>query len=273
MLKYFYDVKMLEVAALDKLKQGGLISPPWPDRRPGFLASLRQGVKEEGLAIIAEYKRASPSQGDICLDLSPQEVVKAYVNGGARAISVLTESTKFKGSLEFLEQARAASTTSPLLRKDFIIDPLQVEATAATAASAILLIVKLTPQVEKLRQLRQLAESYGLEAVVEVFDQEDLLLARKSGAKVIQVNSRNLNTLAVDTDFSLKMAHDFKRDSDQELWISASGLETPADLEAAREAGFEAVLIGTSLMRGGDPAASLKKIRSASGRSRSRGQG
>lgn len=127
----------------------------------------------------------------------------------------------------------------PLLRKDFILHPLQVRLTAATPASALLLIVRLTPDVRRLRGLRELAESFGMEAVVEIFSAEELVLARESGARVIQVNARDLDTLRVDRTACLNMGA-ARRDG--EIWIAASGMSEPDHLRRAAEAGFDAAL-------------------------------
>ncbi|MDR1576963.1 MAG: indole-3-glycerol-phosphate synthase [Deltaproteobacteria bacterium] len=220
-----------------------------------FLASLRRARQSRGLAIIAEYKRASPSLGDIDLELSPTAAAASYE--AADAISVLTEETFFKGSLSFLETLALAG--KPLLRKDFIFDPLQVSATALTKAAAILLIVRLTPEPELLTKLVEQAWLLNLEPVVEVFGPRDLALARDSGARIILVNSRDLETLRVDLDGPLKLIKNFPPQP-QELWIAASGLKTAEDLARARAAGFGAVLLGSALMGAKDSKMALNAL-------------
>ena len=150
----------------------------------------------------------------------------------------------------------------PLLRKDFLFHPLQIAETAATPASALLLIVRLTPDVALLRRLREEAEGFGLDAVVEVFDAADLALARAAGSRIIQVNARDLESFAVDRAACLRLADAFRHDANgrEEIWIAASGLERREHLTAAADAGFDAVLLGTALMRGGRPGEALRAI-------------
>lgn len=261
MFNYFKKAKAIEIKALEHLEALGRL----PDSRPGprldFGQTLRRAAASRGLAIIAEYKRASPSQGDIALDVQPGQAARAYARAGASAMSILTEKSKFKGRLAFIQQAwegGAEEASLPLLRKDFIFHPLQVRATASTAASALLLIVGLSPEVEILRSLREEAESFGLQCVVEVLNETELELARKSGAKIIQVNARDFHDLSVDLSRSLNLA---RRHYDQnELWIAASGFSRPEQLLEAREVGYSSVLVGTALMRGGDLAASLAEL-------------
>lgn len=134
--------------------------------------------------------------------------------------------------------------------------------TAATPASALLLIVRLTPDVRRLRGLRELAESFGMEAVVEIFSAEELALARESGARVIQVNARDLDTLRVDRTACLNMGA-ARRDG--EIWIAASGMSEPDHLRRAAEAGFDAALVGSGLMAAADPGAALARLTGKTG--------
>ncbi|MBQ4124933.1 MAG: indole-3-glycerol-phosphate synthase, partial [Desulfovibrio sp.] len=166
-------------------------------------------------------------------------------------------------SLGYLARARAALGAAglgqPLLRKDFICDALQVEATFATPASALLLIVRFTPDAGRLRDLRQLAESQGLDAVVEVFGEADLETARESGARIIQVNARDLDSFKVDRQACLGLARRHPP-LPGEAWIAASGVLERAHLEEAVEAGFAACLVGTALMEGGRPGDALAQL-------------
>lgn len=155
------------------------------------------------------------------MDFPPEEAAKQYAEAGASCLSVLTEETYFKGTLGYLKRMSAPGL--PLLRKDFIFDRLQVAATAATPASALLLIVRLTPDAALLRSLREQAEAHGIDAVVEIFDEADLALARESGARIIQVNARDLDTLQVDRSACLRLAERFHQAGDNEAWIAASG--------------------------------------------------
>lgn len=245
-LERFREAKMPEVERLR-------LQPPttvFKGSRPAFLPARNDGR----LSIIAEYKRSSPSRGVINEGISPAEIARLYTEGGAQAISVLTEEKYFGGKLEFLQEI-ASHTTLPLLRKDFLFDELQVRETATTPASALLLIVALTPEVSHLRALRQLAESFGIEAVVEIFNEAELELARASGAKIIQVNNRNLETLEVDMTTTLRL---IKRRLPQERWIAASGIDSHEAL--TRLAGYDAALIGSALMSDQNPKQALQAI-------------
>lgn len=261
MFEYFIKAKRFEIAALTRLKSLGRMPEALSGERAGFSQALKKKAASDGLALIAEYKRASPSQGDIALEVTPGRAAAGYVRAGAAAMSVLTEKSKFKGRLGFLNDAAKAlgeGAGLPLLRKDFIFHPLQVEATAAVPASALLLIVRLTPSAEVLKSLRLKAESYGLECVVEVLDEADLSLARQSGARVIQVNARDFTDLSVDLNRSLRLAD--KSRLDDEIWVAASGVNQSDDLKKIQAAGFTAALVGTALMRGSDPAGALSRL-------------
>jgi indole-3-glycerol phosphate synthase len=249
--------RQAKAAEIDRLTRNPprLEDQPAGLARPDFLASLRQGQAQRGLALIAEYKRASPSLGDIDLALSPHSVVAAYA--AAEAISVLTEETYFKGRLSFL--AELAPSGQPLLRKDFIFEPAQLLETALYPASAVLLIVRLTPRLEALAGLINLALSLGLCPVVEIFDPRELALAREAGARVIQVNARDLETLKVDPLGPIQLIKKFPPQA-EEFWIAASGLAKAADLARVRAAGFGAALIGSALMASGDPGAALAEL-------------
>lgn len=253
-LDHFKKAKEQELAMLRKAAREQTLPAPFNGLRPDFVHHLLR--PQNGLpAIIAEYKRASPSCQDIALHISPEQAASAYEAAGAGALSVLTEETFFKGSLDYLSRMTAPGL--PLLRKDFIFDPLQVTATIATPASAMLLIVALTPDPVLLRDLRETAQAHGIASVVEVFTPKELELARASGARIIQVNARNLETLTVDRNACLAMG--CEKESG-EFWIAASGMENRLHLTQAREAGYDAVLVGTSLMRGGNPEFALRRL-------------
>lgn len=255
-LEQFKTAKQSEIRALRQLDYIGMLPLPRRTVRPSFLEALRAPRKSLP-HVIAEFKRASPSRGDILLDFPPEEAARRYAEGGASCLSVLTEETFFKGTLGYLK--RMAGPGLPLLRKDFIFDPLQVRATAATSASALLLIVRLTPDAALLRSLREQAETYGMDAVVEIFDEADLALARESGARIIQVNARDLDTLKVDRAACLRLA-ERHTPTDGEIWIAASGMSETAHLRQAAEAGYQAALVGSSLMAGGTPGAALEAL-------------
>ena len=174
----------------------------------------------------------------------------------------------------YLDEAATAlgPACPPLLRKDFLFDPLQIAATAATPASALLLIVRLAPDAGLLRELREQAESFGMQAVVEIFDTEDLQLARQSGARIIQVNARDLETFAVDSNACLELIRRCPPEG-EERWIAASGLSRTEHLRAAAEVGYDAVLIGTALMEQEDPGVALRRLLRGQGGNLNRSSG
>jgi indole-3-glycerol phosphate synthase len=265
MFEYFRKAKALEIRALERLAKAGLFPEACPGPRLDFAGRLRRRAADQGLAIIAEYKRASPSRGNLALDLSPEQAALDFIQGGAAAMSVLTEKSRFRGRRHFITRAwegGAGLFDLPVLRKDFILDPLQVRATAALPAAALLLIVRLTPRADRLRELRLLAEGFGLQAVVEVLDEADLDLARASGATIIQVNARDFQDLSIDLNRALDLARRHAAGAG-ELWIAASGLSRAEELKAAAEAGFTAALVGTALMPGGQPAEALRRLTNA----------
>ncbi len=257
MLERFRAAQAPAVERLLELEKQGRLPEPLPGPRPSLAEAL--AVKGPG-AVIAEYKRASPSRGDINLDLEPEQAAREYAAAGAAAFSVLTEQVWFKGHISYLE--RMAGAGLPLLRKDFLIHPLQVRETAATPASALLLIVRMLDD-GTLRTMLADAYAAGLEAVLEVFDAADLDRARealdRTGAApaVIQVNNRDLDTLKVDAQTSRTLIAG-KRPG--EIWISASGAATAEDVAERAALGFEGVLIGTALMAGPDPKGTLVRL-------------
>ena len=251
MLEKFRAAQAPAIKRLKDLEATEKLPMPYTGKRPPFSDAL---LAAGPIAIIAEYKRASPSAGDINLGLTPAEVAAMYAASGAAAISVLTEETYFKGSLDYLETMSRCGL--PLLRKDFLLHPLQVVQTAATKASALLLIVRMLTDVE-LGEMLRLTYDAGLEAVVEVFDERDLERAEAAGAHIIQVNNRDLDTLKTDFAVATRLAA-YKRPG--RLWIAASGIKTRADVEAMQTLGFDAVLVGTSIMAEADPGAALARL-------------
>lgn len=248
MLEKFRQAKTEEIAALIRLQEQGQITKTWTGQRPAFAAAL---TRPGSSGIIAEYKRASPSKGDINPDVSPLDACTGYAQAGACALSILTEDHYFKGHRNFL--AEVAPLGLPMLRKDFILHPVQVEDTTGTPASAILLIVRMLTD-DMLGALHTLCLAKGLEPVVEVFDESDLERAKNLGARIIQVNSRNLDTLETDPT---RFTHLVRRKEHGEIWIAASGISTAAQIAELRGAGMDACLIGTALMRHADPGQGL----------------
>ncbi len=206
-------------------------------------------------AVIAEIKRASPSQGLLAPEFNPPALARAYEQGGAAALSVLTDEKHFQGNLSDLESARSA-VALPSLRKDFTIHPYHVHQAAAHGADAILLIAAILSERE-MRDFRELAEHYGMSALVEVHDEEELKPAIASGARIIGVNNRDLRTFHVDLAVSLRLADKIPNGV---IRVAESGIHTPADVRQLRAAGYNSFLVGERLMRSGDPARALQTL-------------
>src|SRR5687767_2246443 len=227
----------------------------------GAKASPRGEAFEEALGmagrvnVIAECKRRSPSKGVLASEYDAPSIARLYEQGGAAAISVLTEPTFFDGALEHLAAVRRA-VALPLLRKDFIVDEYQLFEARANGADAILLIVAALEQADLVR-LQRRAWELGLAALVEAHDEDELTRAIDSGARLIGVNNRNLRTLQVDIDGSYRLAGKIPKDV---VGVSESGLSSRADLERLAAAGYRAFLIGERFMTDRDPAAAIQKV-------------
>jgi indole-3-glycerol phosphate synthase len=220
-------------------------------QRRDFLAALTGRAP----AVIAEIKKASPSKGVLAAEFDPAAIASLYESGGAAALSVLTDEKHFQGSLADLELARGA-VRLPALRKDFTIDPYHVHQAAAHGADAILLIAAILSE-RQMRDFRELAERYGMAALVEVHDQEELEPAIASGARLIGVNNRNLRTFEVTLDTSVRLADKIPADV---VRVAESGIHSPADVQRLRAAGYQAFLVGEHLMKSGDPAGALRAL-------------
>ena len=231
-------------------------SPP----HPGFF--FKHALKEDKLSIIAEIKKCSPSAGVLNLDLDVAKQAKQYELGGATCLSVLTESSHFQGSVEDLKKVKQA-TNLPILRKDFITTPQEVEASLLMGAKAILLIVADLGFL-KLKSLQDLALNLGLDVVVEVRNQEEFELALKAGAYIIAINQRSqpkAQEFSLNYDLALKMSRLFTNYPDL-ITIAASGIGTKkgTSIKALSQAGYDAVLIGEALMRAQDPVLKLLSL-------------
>ena len=208
------------------------------------------------LKIIAEFKRRSPSTGIIRDDLAVSDIVRRYEAGGACAISVLTDEEYFGGSIADLCAARS-STNLPLLRKDFIIDPVQIFEAATAGADVVLLIVAALDDAS-LKELRSLAEDeLRLDALIEVHTSEELRRALNSGARIIGVNNRDLRTFQVSLNTSERLIAEVPRDR---ILISESGLQSADSLLRLRKVGFRGFLVGEALMRAPDPETALRNL-------------
>jgi indole-3-glycerol phosphate synthase len=216
---------------------------------------FRATLERNSPAVIAEIKKASPSKGILATDFNPVRIARDYEQGGAAALSVLTDRTFFQGSLEDLECARAA-VKLPVLRKDFTLEEYHVLEAAASGADAILLIAAILEERE-IRDLRESAARWGMAALVEVHDGGELDRAIAAGAEIIGVNNRNLANFAVTLETSLRLAERMPGDV---VRVSESGIRSAADVARLRAAGYHAFLVGEHLMQAAHPAAALRDL-------------
>ena len=217
----------------------------------GFEAALRRAAAN-GFAVIAELKKASPSRGLIRAEFDAVRLAKSLEAAGAAALSVLTDAKFFQGSLKNLERA-SASVKIPCLRKDFIVDAFQIVEARAAGADAMLLIVAALSDAE-LRDLSAEAKRQELDVLCEVHDAEELKCAVGLGFTMLGVNSRNLHTMEVDPEGQIELARRLPKTA---VRVAESGIRTQADMARMSAAGYDAFLIGESLMREGDPGAAL----------------
>lgn len=236
---------------VEDLIERALAAPP----ARGFAGSLRAGAAD-GLAVIAEVKRRSPSKGDLAPELDPATMAKAYAAGGASCLSVLTDEAYFGGSVADLQAARAA-VTIPVLRKDFTVGPRDVCDARLMGADAVLLIVAALGSSE-LADLHALAGAVGLDALVEVHDEPELERALAVGATVVGVNQRDLVTFEVDHARAVRVAAAMPEGI---VRVAESGIRGADDAAELAAAGFHAVLVGESVVTAGDPAASVAALR------------
>lgn len=226
-----------------------------PARR--FRAALER--RTSGIHVIAEVKRRSPSKGALNPDLVPSVLAKSYADGGASCLSVLTDREFFGGSPDDLAAARQGCRL-PVLRKDFTVRPHDVCDARAMGADAVLLIAAaLSP--EELRRCHEVADEVGIDALVEVHDDAELDVALAAGARIVGVNQRDLTTFAVDHERAERMAG---RIPDGVVRVAESGVRGPDDAARLHAAGYDAVLVGESLVTSGDPAAAVRALREAS---------
>ena len=245
------ETKRQEVRAL---KARGLTAPEgeMPKAR-GFRRAL---LDYSGLAVIAEAKKASPSKGVICPDFDPAAIARDYAAGGAQAISVLTDESYFQGALAYIPLVRAA-VNLPVLRKEFIIDEIQIREAALFGADAILLIAAiLAPR--QLADYQVLATELGMDSLVEVHDEAEAELALAAGSRLIGINNRNLRDFTVDLGTTLRVMAEIPRDIPV---VSESGIRDHRDMQRLAGQGVAAALVGESLMRQADRCQALKDMR------------
>ena len=234
-------VKHAEVRALrgraSELRGRAMDMPP----ARGFAAALRRPGE---VRLLAEVKRRSPSAGEIRPGADPVDVALAYQDGGAAALSVLTDRDFFGGELGFLERVRAA-VDLPVLRKDFVVDALQLAEARAAGADAVLLIARILPG-GRLAELHAEARAMGMDVLVEVHDEEEMGRAAGAGATLVGVNNRDLATFTTDLGLSVRLAALAPAGA---TLVAESGIRTAADVDLLGSAGFDAILVGESLMR------------------------
>jgi len=228
--------------------------------RRDFIGALKN-PRCGGIALIAEVKKASPSAGVICKDFDPVRIAKEYEAAGASCLSVLTDEKFFQGSLDYLRQIRAA-VKLPLLRKDFIIDERQILESVEWGADAILLIVAILSDAQ-LAKFHSLATESGLAVLVEVHDEAELERAMKIAPALIGVNNRDLKTFKVDLATTEKLAaklFSFPVTRHSSLLVAESGIHARADVERLKKCGAGAILVGESLLRGGDIKSKIREL-------------
>jgi indole-3-glycerol phosphate synthase len=236
--------------SLAEVRRMALEQPPTLD----FAAAL-QGDR---VRLIAEVKRASPSAGAIRTDCDPVEIAKVYAGNGASAISVLTETKHFQGSLQDLRAIRDAlgDKRIPLMRKDFLFDPYHIYESRAFGADALLLIVAILAPAQ-LKELLFLSHQLGLKCLVEVHNEAELALALKTEARIIGVNNRNLDTLKVSLNTTKRLRAFIPPDR---IVVSESGIKDPEDVGMLRHLRIDAILVGEALMSAPDIAAKMKEL-------------
>ncbi len=245
---------------LDELEQRQKTDPlselmPAIMERPSPL-DLAAALVGDRLRLIAEVKRASPSKGVLCPDLDPVKLATTYAQCGAAAISVLTESRYFGGSRQDLEAIRHKLPNTPLLRKDFILKPYQILESRAWGADAVLLITAILDD-DELEKLLSLSHTLGMQCLVEVHNQKELKRTLSHNIKIIGINNRNLDTMAVDINVTKKLRPLIPPGR---IVVSESGIKGRGDVQKLREWKVDAVLIGEALVTASDVAAKIKEL-------------
>jgi indole-3-glycerol phosphate synthase len=218
---------------------------------------LASALTGDGIKLIAEVKKASPSRGVIRPDFDPVKIAELYADNGAAAISVLTEARYFQGSLDHLTNIRKALLQKlPLLRKDFVVDPYQIYESRAYGADALLLIVAIM-KPDTLKELLDLGHELSMNCLIEVHNEVEVEIALNSGAKIIGINNRDLNTFTVDLATTERLRPLIPKDK---IVVSESGIKARSDVEMLRTSGIDAILVGEALMSAPDIASRMRDL-------------
>ena len=223
------------------------------------IRNFQAALKKDGFSLIAEIKRASPSNGDINLNVDIKKQARIYEQVGANAISVLTDKKYFKGDLNFLQQVKQA-TAIPILRKDFIIDQQQIYESKIFGADAVLLIASILNE-KTLIEFVDLVHQLHMQCLVEAHTEEDIQKILKTKAKIIGINARNLKTMKIDLNTVVRLAGLIPKDK---ILIAESGIKTAQDVTKLKRAGVKGILVGTSLMESNNIADKIKELKYAS---------
>jgi indole-3-glycerol phosphate synthase len=249
--------KRLEVAAGRQMAPAAVIADQARAADPvrGFERAIETRVAEKRPAVIAEIKKASPSRGVLREPFDPVAIARSYQKGGAACLSVLTDRDFFQGDPEYLKAARAACRL-PVLRKDFLIDPWQVDEARAMGADGILLIVAALDD-RTMRALHDRARHWGMDVLVEVHDHDELRRALRLDTRLIGINNRDLRRFDVSLDVTLELLHDIP---DDRIVVTESGILGVEDVRRMREHDVHAFLVGEAFMRAQDPGAALAEL-------------
>lgn len=221
----------------------------------GFVKAIENKIAQGKAGVIAEIKKASPSKGVIREHFVPAELARSYEQGGAACLSILTDVDFFQGADEYLQQARAA-VNLPVIRKDFLVDEYQIYEARAMGADCVLLIVSALSS-EKLKELNTLAQSIGLDVLVEVHDEAELDIALELPNKLIGINNRNLHTFDVTLETTYKL---LDKIGSERIVVTESGILAPADVQAMRSKNVNAFLVGEAFMRADEPGVALAEF-------------